>query len=63
MPDSYGKRQRREVKAKKQVARDERREARKERRAARAAGDLPPGSPIEASEPDDDGWRPAEPAT
>jgi hypothetical protein len=37
MPDSAGKRQRREVKAKKQRARDERRTARNERREDRAA--------------------------
>lgn len=37
MPDSAGKRQRREVKAKKQRARDERRAARNERREDRAA--------------------------
>jgi hypothetical protein len=37
MPDSAGKRQRREVTAKKQRARDERRTARNERREDRAA--------------------------
>jgi hypothetical protein len=37
MPDSAGKRQRREVKAKKRLARDERRTARNERREERLA--------------------------
>jgi hypothetical protein len=38
MPDSFGKRQRRDVKAKKQLAREERRVARSQRREDRAAG-------------------------
>jgi hypothetical protein len=38
MPDSFGKRQRRDVKAKKQLAREERRVARTQRREDRAAG-------------------------
>jgi hypothetical protein len=41
MPDSAGKRQRREVKAKKQRARDERRTARNERREDRAEHGAP----------------------
>ncbi|MBI3649276.1 MAG: hypothetical protein HY240_11090 [Actinobacteria bacterium] len=52
MPDSFGKRQRREVKAKKAVAREERRVARAQRRDDRAAGVIEPGTPIEASEID-----------
>ena len=43
MPDSFGKRQRREVNAKKAVAREERRIARNQRRADREAGILPRG--------------------
>lgn len=46
MPDSYGKRQRRDAKAKKAVAREERRVARNQRRADRAAGVLEPGPPV-----------------
>jgi hypothetical protein len=38
MPDSFGKRKRREVKAKKASAVEDRRAARKERKEARAAG-------------------------
>jgi|FLYK01.1.fsa_nt_gi hypothetical protein len=38
MPDSYGKRQRRNVKARKAAAKEQRRLARHERRSARAAG-------------------------
>jgi len=46
MPDSFGKRQRRDVKAKKAVAREERRLARNQRREDRAAGLIEPGSPL-----------------
>jgi hypothetical protein len=46
MPDSYGKRQRRDAKAKKAAAREERRVARNQRRADRAAGVLEPGPPV-----------------
>ena len=52
MPDSFGKRQRREVKAKKAVAREERRVARAQRREDRAAGLIDPGTPIEPADPD-----------
>ncbi|MGH2527869.1 MAG: hypothetical protein ACRDH0_00765 [Actinomycetota bacterium] len=52
MPDSFGKRQRREVKAKKAAAREERRAARTQRRADRAAGLIEQGSPIAPAEPD-----------
>jgi len=38
MPESFGKRQRREVKAKKAVAREQRRVARNERRQDRSTG-------------------------
>lgn len=54
MPDSYGKRQRREVKAKKAVAREERRVARKQRNEDRAAGVLEE-APLEAPQLDDPG--------
>lgn len=50
MPDSYGKRKRRDVKARKAAAREERRLARNRRRSQRAAGAvvLPPGVEEEA---------------
>jgi hypothetical protein len=38
MPDSFGKRQRKAVKARKAAAREERRDARNRRKEARAAG-------------------------
>ena len=50
MPDSAGKRQRREVKAKKATARDERRIARNVRRAARAGGEPLPEEPTPGEE-------------
>jgi hypothetical protein len=50
MPDSLGKRQRRDAKAKKAVEREERRAARAKRREDRAAGLIEPGTPIEPSE-------------
>jgi hypothetical protein len=43
MPDSIGKRKRKDVNAKKQVAREERRVARAERRRDREAGLIEPG--------------------
>jgi hypothetical protein len=46
MPDSFGKRQRREAKQKKANAREERRLARAQRDADRAAGLIEPGTPI-----------------
>ena len=42
MPDTYGKRQRENVKAKKAAAKEERRIARNQRREAQAAGVLGP---------------------
>jgi hypothetical protein len=50
MPDSIGKRKRKDVNAKKQVARDERRVARAERRRDREAGLIEPGPPIGPAE-------------
>jgi hypothetical protein len=50
MPDSFGKRQRRDVNAKKQVAREERRVARAQRRSDRDAGVIEKGVPIGAAE-------------
>ena len=49
MPDSFGKRQRREVKAKKDAARAERRAASSQRKVDRAAGLIP--DDIENMEP------------
>jgi hypothetical protein len=46
MPDSFGKRARRDVKAKKAAAREERRVARAQRREDRAAGLIEAGPPI-----------------
>jgi hypothetical protein len=46
MPDSFGKRQRREVNAKKAAAREERRQDRAKRRQDRADGVLEPGPPL-----------------
>ena len=51
MPDSVGKRQRRDAKAKKAVAREERRLARAKRNADREAGLIEAGTPIEAADP------------
>jgi hypothetical protein len=56
MPDSAGKRQRREVKAKKAAAIEERRLARAQRRDERAQGIREPGTVIEPS--DDPMYRP-----
>jgi hypothetical protein len=50
MPDSYGKRQRRDVKAKKAAAREDRRVARNQRREDRAAGLIEAGPPVGPSE-------------
>ena len=46
MPDSMGKRQRRDVKAKKAAAIEERRVARAQRRADREAGLIQSGTPL-----------------
>ncbi len=54
MPDSYGKRQRREVKAKKAAAREERRVARNQRQTDRASGALA-DEPIGPAQPVDTG--------
>jgi hypothetical protein len=50
MPDSMGKRQRRDAKAKKAAVREERRAARAKRREDRAAGLIEPGTPIAPTE-------------
>jgi hypothetical protein len=50
LPDSIGKRKRKDVNAKKQVAREERRVARAERRRDREAGLIEPGPPIGPAE-------------
>jgi hypothetical protein len=46
MPDSMGKRQRRDVKARKAMAIEERRRARNQRKQDRDAGLIPEGTPI-----------------
>lgn len=50
MPDSIGKRKRRDVNAKKAAAREERRVARAGRRRDREAGLIEPGPPIGPAE-------------
>lgn len=50
MPDSLGKRKRRDVTAKKMAAREERRVARAARRKDREAGLIEPGPPIGPAE-------------
>jgi hypothetical protein len=56
MPDSIGKRQRRDANAKKAVAREERRVARSQRRKDREAGLIEPGPPIGPAEQSE--WLP-----
>jgi len=61
MPDTYGKRQRENVKAKKAAAKEERRIARNQRREAHAAGLLTPEEEEllgEASPASDEAERP-----
>ena len=58
MPDSVGKRQRRDAKAKKATAREDRRLARAKRQADRDAGLIEPGTPIEAADPESLGLLP-----
>jgi hypothetical protein len=61
MPDTYGKRQRENVKAKKAAAKEERRIARNQRREAHAAGLLTPEEEEllgEANPATDDAERP-----
>ncbi|MGH2634642.1 MAG: hypothetical protein ACRDHU_00600 [Actinomycetota bacterium] len=57
MPDSLGKRQRRDANAKKAAAREERRVARNARRRDREAGLIEPGPPL--GEPEQAEWLPA----
>jgi hypothetical protein len=52
MPETYGKRQRRNVRERKIAAREERRVARGQRRDMRAAGLLPPGPAVAPAEPE-----------
>jgi hypothetical protein len=57
MPETFGKRQRTNVKQRKAAAREERRVARAQRKNDREAGLIESGSPIQANEPlelDDD---------
>jgi hypothetical protein len=56
MPETFGKRQRQGVKARKAAAREDRRIARIQRREARAAG--LPDQPDEEQPPADDGDEP-----
>jgi hypothetical protein len=51
VPDSFGKRQRQNVKQRKAAAREERRVARAQRDADREAGLIEAGTPIEAADP------------
>ena len=59
MPDSLGKRQRRDANAKKAAAREERRVARAARRRDREAGLIEAGPPIGPAEQSE--WLPARP--
>lgn len=52
MPESFGKRARRDVTARKAAAREERRLARAKRREDRAAGLIEPGPPL--ADPNED---------
>jgi hypothetical protein len=54
MPETFGKRQRQNVKARKAAAREERRVARAQRKSDREAGLIEAGPPIQANEPLDD---------
>lgn len=55
MPESFGKRARGDVTARKAAAREARRIARNERRQARAAGLLEPGPPLADPEDEEEG--------
>jgi len=57
MPDSMGKRKRRDVTARKHAAREERRVARAARRKDREAGLIEPGPPIGPAEQSE--WLPS----
>jgi hypothetical protein len=61
MPESYGKKKRRDVKSRKAADREERRVARNQRRADRAAGLIEKGPPVQAADPADYGLPAAEP--
>lgn len=61
MPESYGKKKRRDVKSRKAADREERRVARNQRRADRAAGLIEKGPPVEAADPTEYGLPPVEP--
>ena len=60
MPETFGKRQRQNVKQRKAAAREERRVARAQRKSDREAGLIEAGSPIQANEPLDDDLPPPE---
>jgi hypothetical protein len=53
VPETFGKRQRENVKQRKAAAREERRVARAQRKSDREAGLIEAGPPIQANEPDD----------
>jgi hypothetical protein len=53
VPETFGKRQRQNVKARKAAEREERRVARAQRKSDREAGLIEAGPPIQANEPDD----------
>jgi hypothetical protein len=54
VPETFGKRQRQNVKAKKAASREERRVARAQRKSDREAGLIEAGTPIQANEPLDE---------
>jgi hypothetical protein len=63
MPETFGKRMRKDAQAKKAAAREERRVARAARKEQRAAGEVDPMDWLAVPEPEDDGFgRPTPPA-
>jgi hypothetical protein len=61
MPETFGKRARKDVKARKAAAAEERRVARAQRRKDREAGLIEPGPPVATQEEIDEALRGAEP--
>jgi hypothetical protein len=62
MPETFGKRARKDVKAKKAAAHEERRLARAQRRKDREAGLIEPGSPVATAEEIEEQLRGVPPA-
>ena len=62
MPETYGKRMRKDSQARKAAAREERRVARAHRRELREQGLIEAGTPVEATPDEDLGLAPVAPA-